>query len=377
MKSVRDIPVLDGIPVLLRIPQIVNEVRLTSALRTIDFLREKRAKVILVTHVSGESTAGKRAKGTGSAKGMYDMLAARIPGIVWCQTAVGEEARAAARALPAGGVLMLENVRLHAGEEKNDPEFARELATLADVFVQDSFDTCHREHASIVGVPSLLPAYAGISLLAEVEELTKALRPAHPALAVIGGAKFATKEPVLSALLSSYDQVFVGGALANDFLLAKGYPVGVSFVSLEGQDRIKELLKNPRLVVPVDVIVAKKGEKRESGRASALSDVKSDEMILDIGPHSAAALVELVNKAKTVLWNGPLGLYEDGFADGTRVLARAIAGSGAYSIMGGGDTIDVADELGLMERFSFVSTGGGAMLDFLAHGTLPGIRALG
>lgn len=376
MRSVRDIKVLENVPVLVRTSQAMNEVRLQGALLTINYLRERHARVILGTHVSGESTAGARAKGTGSAMPMYEALRRHIPDIAWCPVAVGPEAREAVRKLLPGQVLLLENLRRNPGEEKNDPEFSKELAMLADVFVQDSFDTCHREHASIIGVPGLLPSYAGLTLEKEVRELTKALKPAHPALAVIAGAKFSTKEPVLKKLLKTYDHVFVGGALANDFLKAKGYSVGASLVSNEGQDHIKELLKDKRLIVPVDVIAAPPKSMREAGRAAMAGDVAENEAILDVGPHTAAALVDLVNKSKTVLWNGPLGLFEQGFADATVTLARAILNSRAYSVMGGGDTIEVAEKLRVLDEFSFVSTGGGAMLDFLAYGTLPGIKAL-
>ncbi len=369
MKTVRDIPVLENVPVLLRTSQAMNEVRLREALPTIRFLTERHARVILATHVSGT--------GTESSMPMYEAVRKLIPDIRWCPVAVGEEARAAVRDLPPGGVLMLENLRRNPGEEKNDPEFAKELAALADVFVQDAFDTCHREHASIVLVPGLLSSYAGLTLEKEVAELTKALKPARPALAVIGGAKFSTKEPVLKALLRSYDHVFVGGALANDFLKAKGYSVGVSLVSEEGQAHIRELLKNSRLLTPVDVVAAAPQATRESGRAAALADVREGEAILDAGPKTAAALVELVNRAKTVLWNGPLGLFEQGFTDATDALATATVNARAYSIIGGGDTIAAIAPLRIEDRFSFVSTGGGAMLDFLAQGTLPGIRALG
>lgn len=376
MRSVRDIEVLENIPVLLRtslnVPvengTVTNAFRLKSALPTINYLRERYARVILISHISG--------KGTETLQPMHEAMKEWIPHIAFCPVSVGEEARAAVRALRPGGVLMLENLRRNAGEEKNDHDFAKELASLADVFVQDSFDVCHREHASVVGVPALLPSYAGLTVEAEVAALSKALKPAHPAVAIIGGAKFSTKEPVLNALLKSYDHVVVAGALANDFLMAKGYAVGASLVSSEGQDHIKELLKDKRLVVPVDVIVAPPKAKRDAGRTCMANEVQAGEAILDVGPHTAAALVELVNKSKTVLWNGPLGLFEDGFMDGTRTLARAIANVETHSILGGGDTIAAVEELGLEKEFSFVSTGGGAMLDFLAYGTLPGIKAL-
>lgn len=376
MRTVRDIPVLENIPVLLRtslnVPvengKVENTFRLESALPTINYLRERHAKVVLISHITGT--------GTETLKPMYEAMQKWLPDIAWCPVATGKEARDAVRALSPGGVLMLENLRRNPGEEKNDPEFAKELASLADVFVEDSFDVCHREHASIVGVPTLLPSYAGLTVEAEVESLTRALSPAHPSLAIIAGAKFSTKEPVIRKLLASYDHVFVGGALANDFLKASGYPVGASLVSNERQTEIEELLKNKRLVLQVDSIVAEPKAKRDAGRTAGLKEVQEHEAILDIGPHTGAALTDLANHAKTILWNGPLGLYEHGFTDGTKMLAKAVAGSSAHSYVGGGDTIAAIEELGLTPHYAFLSTGGGAMLDFLAYGTLPGIRAL-
>ena len=207
-------------------------------------------------------------------------------------------------------------------------------------------------------MPKLLPSYAGLLLEEEVTELTKALDPRSPSLAVIGGAKFSTKEAVLEKLLATYNQVFVGGALANDFLKASGREVGKSLVSPEHNDAaIKKLLKNPRLVLPVDSVIR-------------------NDIILDHGADTNALLAELAKKAKTILWNGPLGKYEDGFTTATDSFARAVAKSNAHSIIGGGDTVAAIEPLGLLPHFSFVSTGGGAMLDFLATGTLPGIIAL-
>lgn len=376
MRSVREIPVLEGIPVLLRTSlnapmkegKVENTFRLQSALPTIKYLAERHAKVVLISHVSGT--------GTETLRPVYEAMKRLVPNLSWCPVSAGKDARAMVRSMLPGGVLMLENLRRNKGEEANDPEFAKELAMLADVFVQDSFDVCHREHASVVGVPALLPSYAGFTLEAEVRALDGALEPERPSLAVIAGAKFSTKEPVLKKLLSSYDHVFVGGALANDFIQAKGYSVGASLVSKEGADRIEALLKNKKLVVPVDAIVAKKGEARSHARGSMLADIQGDEMILDAGPHTAAALMQLAQKAKTVLWNGPLGRFEDGFIDATALFAKAVAESKAHSILGGGDTVSAVEQIGLAERFAFVSTGGGAMLDYLAYGTLPGIEAL-
>ena len=224
--------------------------------------------------------------------------------------------------------------------------------------MQDSFDTCHRAHASIVRLPALLPAYAGFELLDEIRELSKALSPRHPSFAIIGGAKFSTKEAVLTRLLATYDHVFVGGALANDFLKAKGQEVGESLISDTSPDELQKVLAHPRLLLPID-------SRIEDGR------------IEDHGPKTIELLVDLVNNARTILWNGPLGEYEKGFTAATDAVAEAIAGSGAYSVVGGGDTAVELERRGLLERYSFVSIGGGAMLEFLAKGTLPGLAALG
>lgn len=376
MRSVRDIPQFHGIPILVRaalnVPvvdgKVTNAFRLKSALPTIQFLMQQGARVVVAGHI-GEA-------GTETLQPVYDAMKQSIPSLQFCAVSIGPTARAAVRAIPPGGVLMLENLRRDQGEVMNDPAFAKELAALADVFVEDSFDVCHRAHASVVGVPALLPSYAGLLVEQEVAQLTKALSPAHPAVAIIGGAKFSTKEPVLQKLLSTYDHVYVGGALGNDFTAAQGNGVGKSLVSGADPAAIGVLLHNPKLVLPGDVIVAPPGSARDKGRAVAISQVPADEAILDDGPKSAQMIGDLVRDAKAVLWNGPLGNYENGFIDATDALAAAIAASGAHSVIGGGDTVAAIDKLGLNSRFSFISTGGGAMLDFLAKGTLPGIQIL-
>lgn len=281
-----------------------------------------------------------------------------------------------------GTVLVLENLRRHKGETINDPAFARELAALADMFVQDSFDTCHRLHASIVGVPKLLPSYAGLLVEDETTHLSQARTPQSPSLAVIGGAKFETKEAVLTTLLQVYDHLVVAGALANDFLKTTGQEVGKSLISPDADEpTIRRLLDNPKVIVPLDSLVIPY-EARESldaaqhARVAAAGQVRPDEMIIDHGPSTVALISKLAQKAKTILWNGPLGVYESGFVGSTDAFAKAVAESGAHSIVGGGDTVASIENLGLLHKFSFVSTGGGAMLDFLATGTLPGIAAL-
>lgn len=377
MRSIHDIPRLENIPVLVRaalnVPiengAVTNSFRLRSALPTIQYLQKKHARVILIGHL-GE-------KGTETLEPVCEAMKEFIPGIVWCPATTGPVAREAVRNLASGGVLMLENLRRSAGETKNDPEFARQLAELADVFVEDSFDVCHREHASVVGVPTLLAPYAGLQVMKEVEELTKALTPAGPSLAIIGGAKFTTKEPVLTTLLEKYDRVFVGGALANDFMQASGKTVGKSLVSSDVDElSIRTLIRNPKLMLPLDEVTAPVGATRAEGTVVSINKVPKTQAIYDDGPRTIGALSILVAKAGTVLWNGPLGMYEKGFTESSEALAKAIGESSAYSILGGGDTIAAVEKLGLSHRFSFISTGGGAMLDFLAKGTLPGLKAL-
>ncbi len=376
MRSVRKIQILENIPVLVRaalnVPvengQVMGAFRLRRALRTIAFLQARGARTVLIGHI-GE-------KGTETLEPVFRAMMPMVPGIQFCHVSTGPVARAMVRELPPGGVLMLENLRRDAGEVANDTKFAADLADLGDVFVEDSFDVCHRAHASVVGVPEYLPSYAGLLVEEEVTELSKARAPKNPGIAIIGGAKFATKEPVLKRLLSTYDRVFVGGALANDFIKASGKPVGCSLVSDASQAEIRQLLGSRKLMLPIDYVVAPIGSRRSAGRIALPHDVQPDEAILDNGPQTVLMLAERIKNAKTVLWNGPLGNYENGFVEGTEALAKVIASSKAYSVIGGGDTVAAIERLGLNERISFISTGGGAMLDFLADGTLPGLAVL-
>ena len=357
MRTVRDIQVFQNIPVLVRaamnVPvvngKVINDYRLRRAIPTIQFLAERGARVVLISHI-GEH-------GTETLAPVAEALGKLVKNVSFFPETVGERARSAVRNLAPGHVLVLENLRRNVGECQNDREFAKELASLGDVFVQDCFDTCHRPHASIIGIPKILTSYAGILLEEEVRELSRALNPRRPALAIIGGMKFSTKEKVLDKMLSIYDHVFVGGALANDFLKASGQEVGKSLVSGTDPNTFKKLLKNKKLILPVDSVIV-------------------DEVIRDHGPATSLLLADIAQKSKTILWNGPLGNYENGFVTATDAFAKAIVMSGAYSIVGGGDTVASIEKLGILQRFSFVSTGGGAMLDFLAAGTLIGIESI-
>jgi phosphoglycerate kinase len=377
MRTLHDIPALRGIPVLVRaalnVPvsngKVANAFRLEKALPTIQYLAKEGAKVVVIGHI-GE-------KGTETLMPVYEELKRRIPNLAWCPVATGPQARAAVRDMHPGDVLLLENLRRDRGEVGNDPAFAAKLAELADVFVEDSFDVCHRAHASVVLVPTLLPSYAGLLVEEEVRELGKALAPKSPSLAIIGGAKFSTKEPVIRKLLATYSQVHVGGALGNDIARARGYDVAKSLVSGGDAAELKRIAQNPKMVPLVDAVVAPPGSRRDEGRAVDIQHVPAGTAILDEGPQTVAELARLAVAARTVVWNGPLGNYEQGFVEGTHALARAIAVGKAHSIIGGGDTVAAIEALGLDRHFSFISTGGGAMLDFLAKGTLPGIDALG
>lgn len=382
MRSVRAIPVLESIPILVRaalnVPlengMVINDYRLRRALPTITYLAQRGARVVLIGHI-GE-------QGTETLEPVARALAKLTRGVSFCSETIGTKARAAVRNLLPGEIVVMENLRRSAGEKANDLVFAQELSELGDVFVQDSFDTCHRVHASIVGVPKFLPAYAGLLLEEEVAMLTAARTPIRPSLAVVGGAKFSTKEIVLAMLLQTYDHVFVGGALANDFLKAQGYEVGKSLISNDDIDGIKNILKHPKLVLPIDVRIISHNElssidMHAAARVVPVTAIAADDVILDHGPATSALLAELARHARAILWNGPLGNYEHGFIDATDDFAQAVATSGAHSVVGGGDTIASIESLGLLSRFSFVSTGGGAMLDLLAHNTLPGIAALG
>ena len=349
-----NVPIVDG--------EVQNQFRLTRGLATIQYLISKGARVIIAGHVGRD--------GTESTKPIADVFAAHVP-IIFSHEVVGEETKKLRDGLKDGEVLLLENLRSHVGEKKNDIQFAQNLAGLADMFVNDAFSASHREHASLSAITQFLPSYAGINFVHEYEELTKALKPEAPALFLLGGAKFNTKMPLVEKFLDIYDVVFVGGALANDFFKAKGYEIGASLVS-EVSLHDSVLLNHPKVLLPIDVTVEKDG----ASRVTTPDDVQQNERILDTGPATVAMLAEHIAKAKMVLWNGPLGDYEHGFEEQTIATAKLIAKAPGYSVIGGGDTVAAIEELNCQEKYNFLSTAGGAMLTFLELGTLPAIEAL-
>jgi 3-phosphoglycerate kinase len=282
--------------------------------------------------------------------------------------------------LQSGQLVVLENVRYHKEDEANDADFARRLASLGDLYVNDAFAASHRAHASVVGIAAYLPAYAGELMEAELEALHRALdKPRRPMIAVVGGAKVSTKVGVLRNLLDKVDSLLIGGAMANTFFKAKGWPTGSSLVEDTALKEAKAVAEDAgeKLVLPVDVVCARKMQAGEALRVMDADRVEPGWMALDIGPKSVRLFTQKLRAAGTVIWNGPVGVAEiKDFADGTKAVGEAIATSGGYTLVGGGDTVAAIESLGLAGRFSHVSTGGGATLEYLEGKELPGIAIL-
>ncbi len=362
---------LDGKIVLLRldlnVPVINGEVtdtyRLDKVIDTVDFLREKKAKTIIISHCEGEDSK--------TLVPMWQYLNGFFP-LDFSPTFFTTESITKITKMENGSVLLFENLRINEGEKGNDIEFAKKLSQMADIYVNDAFAVSHRKHASIVSVPEFLPHFGGPLLRAEIENISKAFSPKKPFVFILGGAKFDTKLPLIEKYLDRADTVFVCGALAHNVYKEKGFEVGKSLVS-EGDFKIKEKLQNPKLVLPVDVTSVKMNGDVSFKKPE---EVEKDEVIVDAGPETIKQLKEILKDAQTVVWNGPLGNYEIGFGDKTEQLAEVMSQISADTIVGGGDTIASINKLGLSDKFTFVSTGGGAMLDFLVNETLPGIEAL-
>lgn len=368
-KKISDVKDIKGKRILLRVDfnvpivgeEVRDDFRIQRTLPTIQMLSAAGAKVIVIAHLESDLTDSLGRVATYISKSIP--LKAFVTDIKAAPTVVDS--------MQNGEVIMLENLRKNAGEKANDLAFAKELAELADIYVNDAFSVSHRSHASIVSIPKFLPSYAGPLLAKEVEELSKSFNPSRPFLFVLGGAKFDTKLPLIEKFLAIADYVFVGGALSNDIFKEKGYEMGRSLVAKQ-RINLRHIERNPKLIVPTDVVVAS-GVTKDVRTPESLG---IDESILDAGPQTISSLSDLLSEVSFVLWNGPLGDYEHGYSEGTEGLAKAIVASNAKSIIGGGDTIAVISKAGLLDKFSFISTGGGAMLEFLAKGTLPGIEAL-
>ncbi len=336
-----------------------DDFRIKVSVETIDFVRATGAKVLLISHTDTER----------SLETLVPILERYFP-VRWAGATLVAVQESLANA-SSGEVFIMENLRTFSGEEENDLSFSEQLAALGTHYINEAFSVSHRRHASIVSLPKLLPAVAGKHFIREVSELSRAFLPERPFLFITGGAKFETKEPLISGYLEKADTVFVGGALANDFLRAQGLEVGRSKVSDISVP--VELLNHSHLMLPHDVLV----EGKDHGVQKNISQVIATERIVDIGAETLLSLGEKIKEARLIVWNGPLGDYEHGYGTQSLKLAEMISESGAFSIVGGGDTLALLREGGVdLSSFGFVSTGGGAMLHFLAEGSLPGIDAL-
>ncbi len=337
--------------------------RLKQGWKTIQYLAERGARVIVVSHI-------------GRAGDSIEPVARemkKLGPIVFVPDIVGRVAQDVVQSMKDSEIVLLENVRLDEREISNDEQFARSLADLAELYVDDAFANAHRVHASVVGVPKFLPSYAGLLMRDEVRELSAARTPQSPSLAILGGAKFETKAPLIKLLLEKYDHVFITGALANDVFKARGLPVGRSLISKELPD--DSVLNHPHFLAPVDVTVE---STNGQVRVKKPEEVEADDKIVDIGPDSVALVAPMIHVAKFILWNGPTGLYEGGYTHYTAAIAEIISHSEAKKVIGGGDTIAAIEQSGISQgNLGFLSTGGGAMLEYLLKGNLPAIEALG
>jgi phosphoglycerate kinase len=385
-KTVRDIDVA-GKRVLVRadfnVPldeagQITDDRRVQAALPTIRYLREHSAKVILCSHLGrpkGKVVAGLSLAPV--AKRLSELLGVTVVKMDDC---IGDAVKQAVKAMKPGDVVLLENLRFHAGEEKNDPDFAQQLAALADVYVNDAFGTAHRAHASTEGVTHYLPAVAGFLLEKEINFLGKALAdPEHPFVAILGGAKVSDKIGVIENLLPKVDHLIVGGGMANTFFVAQGHEVGKSLLEEDKVDLAKGLLERAgaKLSLPVDVVVADAFAADARHKTVPVDEVPAEWRILDIGPESVQQFAKILKDARTVVWNGPMGVFEfPAFATGTVAIAKALAGTAATTIIGGGDSAAAVEQAGLADEMTHISTGGGASLEFLEGKVLPGVAAL-
>ena len=388
-KTIEDVDVR-GKKVLVRVDfnvplddkqQITDETRILAALPTIQYLVKNGAKVILISHLG-------RPKGEVNPKFSLKPVAERLgqlldTKVLFANDCVGPEAQKVVDELQDGQVALLENLRFHKEETQNDPEFAKQLAGLADIYVNDAFGSAHRAHASTAGVADYLPAVAGYLIGKELDVMGKALEdPARPFVAILGGAKVSDKIGVISNLLNKVDSLIIGGGMANTFVMAEGNGVGKSLVDAEKLDLAKDLLqqakdKGVKVMLPVDFVVAKEVSADAPTEVVAVDAIPADEMALDIGPETRRQFADAVKNAKTVIWNGPMGVAEIAqFAEGTKAVAQALADTDAITIIGGGDSAAAVKQLGYADKMSHISTGGGASLEFLEGTELPGVAAL-
>ena len=368
-----NVPMSDGV--------ITDDKRIREALKTVKYLKENGAKIILCSHMG-------RPKGEFNMKYSLAPVAERISELMGCPVAmatdvIGEDAKAKAAALGEGEILLLENLRFHKEEEKNAPEFAKALADFAEIYVNDAFGTAHRAHASTAGIADYLPAVCGYLIQKEIDVMGKALNdPARPFVAILGGAKVSDKIGVIENLIDKVDSLVIGGGMAYTFFKAKGWSVGNSICEDDKVELAKELMakaeaKGVKMLLPVDTVVGKEFKEDTEYMTVDSCSIPDAWQGLDIGPKSVELFSDAIKNAETVVWNGPMGVFEfEAFAVGTKAVAKAVAESGAISIIGGGDSAAAVEQLGYADKMTHISTGGGASLEFLEGLELPGIAAL-
>lgn len=385
-KTIRDVDV-HGKRVLVRVDfnvplehgQVTDDTRIRAALPTIEYLSEQGARVVLMSHL-GRPKGGveESLRMAPVARRLSELLGKEVQYVRDC---IGPEVEAAVASMDPGDVLLLENLRFHPEEEKNDSEFAAKLARLGDIYVNDAFGTAHRAHASTAGIARYLPAVAGFLMEKELNFLGKALEsPDHPFIAILGGAKISDKIGVIENLLTKVDRLLIGGGMANTFLKAKGYEMGDSLVEEDSVETARRLLKSAgeKLLLPSDLVIADRFADDAQRRVVRADAVPAGWRALDIGPETIEAFISALRGAKTVVWNGPMGVFEfPNFANGTFAIARALAQlPDAVTIIGGGDSVAAVHQAGVADKITHISTGGGASLEFLEGKTLPGVAVL-
>lgn len=361
--------------------KIEDDTRIKAVIPTLKYLAKNKAKVIVISHFG-------RPEGKVEPSMSIQPLVARVRELLdgikvsFVDDCIGEKVKKAVEATNYGEVIMLENLRFYKQETKNDPEFSRELASLGNLYVNDAFSCSHRAHASITGIPAILKSAAGFLMEEELDGLTNHLENAKkPMMAVVGGAKVSTKLDLLNSLAKKAQTIVVGGGMANTFLYALGKNVGKSLCEKDLKDTALEILKNARVLLPIDVVVAKEFKENAPCRTVLIDDVADDDMILDVGAASSAKIAEELAKHQTLVWNGPLGAFEiKPFNIGTESFARAAASltevGKLVSVSGGGDSVSALNSIGLAEKFTYISTAGGAFLEWLEGKDLPGVAAL-
>lgn len=367
-----------GLSVLVRVDynvplkngKVTDTRRIESSYETIDTILKKGAIPLLLAHLGDKDE---------SLQPVATVLSKKYKVVFITNDLFDTRTHEIISTVPSGTVILFENIRRYTQEEESDAGFAALLASYGDIYVNDAFSVSHRKHASVVGVPKLLPSYAGLQLQKEIKVLTAVVEtPAHPFLFILGGAKFSTKIPLLKKFSETADSIVIGGAILNNFYKVLGFTVGDSVVEAGYDAAIKALLKNPKLLLPVDVVVSRSISGKNKKLIITPNEVQKGDVIVDIGTQSIELISQKIQKAKLIVWNGPMGWYEKGYTVGTTTLAQAVTVSKAKSIIGGGDTGAAIESVvdTTKNKKLFISTGGGATLEFLAKGTLPGIRAL-